>query len=493
MIPSRRRSAASWPVPFRTAWTLLALLASQWVATAAGPYRIPTPAATATSRSLQTALDRYVATPDPTFAWKAVGTASKDGVSVTSIDLTSQTWLTPSEVNRPVWKHWLTVVRPPNVASDTALLFISGGSNRDQDPPKPGKELGMIALATRSVVVELKMVPNQTLIFDNDGRERVEDDLIAYTWDKYLRTGDERWPARLPMTKAAVRAMDAVEAWTGTAEGGGKSIRRFVVAGGSKRGWTTWTTAIVDNRVVAIAPIVIDCLNLEASMLHHYRAYGFYAPAVGNYTEQGIMNWLGTPEMTALRKIEDPFEYRDRLTLPKLIMNAGGDQFFLPDSSQFYFDQLPGVKYLRYVPNADHSLRGSDAYETLGAWQFATANRVTLPRFSWKTEANGTLRVTAADAPKAVKFWQINNPTARDFRLEVVGPAWWSRPLTDEGGGVYQGRPSEAKGYTAYLIELTYDIGAPVPLKLTTQVKVTPDTLPHAAPNPVRPKGFLQK
>ena len=100
--------------------------------------------------------------------------------------------------------------------------------------------------------------------------------MIAYTWDKFLRTGDERWPARLPMTKAVVRAMDAMTAFCASAGGRRRAtVDRFVVAGASKRGWTTWTTAAVDPRVVAIAPIVIDVLNVEPSFEHHYRAYGF--------------------------------------------------------------------------------------------------------------------------------------------------------------------------------------------------------------------------
>ena len=454
-----------------------------------------TSAATAAFHSPETALDRYVAQPDPSFAWTVVGTTNIGRCEVALIDLTSQTWLTTNEVNRTLWKHWLTVARPKDRAHDTALLVIAGGANREGDRPKPSAELTRIAEATRSVVVELKMVPNQPLIFHGDGKERVEDDLIAYTWDQFLRTGDTRWPARLPMTKSVVRAMDAVGAFTATEQGGRRPVATYVVAGGSKRGWTTWTTAAVDQRVVAVCPIVIDLLNIEPSFTHHYRAYGAFAPAVGNYVEQGIMNWQGTPEYRALMKIEEPFEYRDRLTQPKLIMNACGDQFFLPDSSQFYFDELQGPKYLRYIPNTDHSLKGSDAYPTLMAWHHATINRTPLPRFTWKQEAPGRIRVQVTDAPKRVKLWQAHNPKARDFRLETIGAAWTSVDLTPDAQGQYVGQitPPSA-GWTAAMVELTYDLGAAAPLKLTTAVYVTPDRLPFAPDKPeLRVKGFLSR
>ncbi|MSU85061.1 MAG: hypothetical protein EXS21_08135, partial [Pedosphaera sp.] len=245
--------------------------------------------------SPETALDRYVVQPDASFAWKVATTTNLGRCQVTVIDLTSQTWLTTNEVNRTLWKHWLTVARPKDLAHKTALLVIAGGANREGELPKPSAELTRIAEATRSVVVELKMIPNQALIFHRDGKERVEDDLIAYTWDQFLRTGDSRWPARLPMTKSVVRAMDAVSAFTATPAGGAQAVETYVVAGGSKRGWTTWTTAAVDKRVVALCPIVIDMLNIEPSFKHHFQAYGNYAPAVGNYVEQGIMNWQGTP------------------------------------------------------------------------------------------------------------------------------------------------------------------------------------------------------
>jgi PhoPQ-activated pathogenicity-related protein len=351
------------------------------------------------------------------------------------------------------------------------------------------------ALATRSVVAELKMVPNQPITFAGEGRGRSEDSLIAYTWDKFMRTGDETWPARLPMTKSAVRAMDTITAFCASEPGGGVTVNQFMVAGGSKRGWTTWTTAAVDKRVVAIAPFVIDLLNVVPSFEHHYKAYGFYAPAVGDYEAMRIMDWRGTPEYAALLKIEEPYEYRDRLTLPKFIINSTGDQFFLPDSWRFYYDQLLGEKYLRYVPNTDHSLRGSDATETLLACYASVLNNRPLPQYAWSQQPDGSIRVRPQSPPREVKLWQATNPNARDFRLEKIGKAWTSTPVSAEPDGTYVGRVQKPeKGYTAYMLELTYDSGFNVPLKFTTGVYVNPDQLPHHLPPQTEvPKGFTSR
>lgn len=437
-----------------------------------------------TDRAPLTALDRYVHQPDPAYTWKLAASVKGDGGTAHVLQMTSQSWLTTNEVNRTEWRHWLVVIRPDQVEHTTGLLFIGGGNNRDDRPPKVNGDLVRVARQTRSVVAELRMVPNQPLIFGGDGVERVEDDLIAYAWDKFLRTGEARWAPRMAMTKAAVRAMDTITAFCASEAGGGATVESFVVAGGSKRGWTTWTTGIVDRRVKAICPIVIDVLNMSASMRHHFQAYGFYAPAVGDYVRHGIMNWFGTPEMTALQALVDPYSYRDRLTLPKLMLNACGDQFFLPDSSQFYFSGLSGPKYLRYVPNADHSLKGSDAMETLLAWQDAIAAGRALPVFEWSHGNLGALTVRAKDRPLTVKLWQASNPKARDFRLETLGPVWQATDLAARDGAYEARVETPAQGWTAYMVELAFDIGAPAPLKLTTDVRVIPETLPFPPPEP---------
>jgi PhoPQ-activated pathogenicity-related protein len=238
----------------------------------------------------------------------------------------------------------------------------------------------------------------------------------------------------------------------------------------------------VDPRVVAIAPIVIDVLNLGPSLVHHWETYGFWAPAIKEYSDIGLQNWHGTPEYAKLLKIEDPWEYRQRLTIPKFIINSAGDQFFPPDSSRFYFDDLPGQKFLRYVPNTDHSLKKSDAWMTLLACYEAILHQSDLPSFKWTTMADGSLDVDCKTAPTKALLWSATNETARDFRLESFGAKWTSSELAAAAAtpGKYTATVTKPKaGWTAWFVELTFPSGRTSPWKFTTSVQMNPDTFAH--------------
>lgn len=474
---------AMWTPPGRPAWGIPG-------GTVYGQAAVARPAPKATPRpAAETALDRYVQAPDAAFRFSVVATRPGEGHTTYLLEMVSQRWLTAAEVDRPEWRHWLTIIKPDGVAHSTGFLLVAGGDTRRKPPERTDAGLLDIALTTKSVVAELRMVPNQPLVFANDGgRERTEDEIVAYTWDKYLRTGDERWPARLPMTKAVVRAMDAVTAFcasvpAGSGAGTAATVDRFVVAGASKRGWTAWTTAAVDRRVVALVPIVIDVLNVEPSFDHHFRAYGFYAPSVKDYEEEDLMAWLGTPQYRALMRIEDPYEYRDRLTMPKYLVNATGDQFFLPDSWKFYLSELPGETHVRYVPNADHSLKGSDALASVAAFYSSILTATPRPEMTWETSAGGRIRVRSAATPTSVTAWRATNPAARDFRLETLGPVWQSTTLEPVSPGVWETTVAAPPGgWSAGLIEMRFPSGSKYPFVFTSGVAVVPDRLPHAAP-----------
>ncbi|HEV3262715.1 MAG TPA: PhoPQ-activated pathogenicity-related family protein [Gemmataceae bacterium] len=458
----------SWIVPLITI-TLSAALGLTTGASAAEPVN-----------GEATPLDKYVAKPDPAYAWKVIKTVPGKDYTTFVVDLKSQRWRSLRDVDRTLWRHWLVIVKPNTVNHDTAFLTIGGGANGSPAPEKPSPMSVKFALATNSVVAELRMVPNQPLVFDGDGKRRSEDDLIAYAWVRYLDTQDPTWLPRLPMVKSAVRAMDTVTELLASAQGGKTPIKKFVVAGGSKRGWTTWLTGAVDHRVVAIIPIVIDVVNVRACSINHFRSYGFWAPAVGDYSKHKIHDRMDSPQYAELLRIVDPYFYRDRLTMPKFILNAAGDQYFPPDSSNFYFGDLRGVKYLRYVPNADHSLRGSDAQESMLAFYQAVLTKTPLPQFTWKMLPDGSIRVQTKDKPAEVNLWQATNPKARDFRLVSIGPAYKKSRLEGAGDGTYVAKvPRPATGWTAFFVELVFDGGAKVPFKFTTQVSIVPDVLPH--------------
>ena len=126
----------------------------------------------------QTPLDRYVAAPDTNYSYQLVNTIRGQDGTASVLEMTSQAWLTTNEVDRPLWKHWLTIVRPDVVASTKALLFITGGANDGAPPKSADANLVRIARATKSVVAELKMVPNQPLVFAGETEGRKEDALI---------------------------------------------------------------------------------------------------------------------------------------------------------------------------------------------------------------------------------------------------------------------------------------------------------------------------
>ncbi|MBL9122765.1 MAG: PhoPQ-activated pathogenicity-related family protein [Planctomycetaceae bacterium] len=432
----------------------------------------------------ETALDRYIAKPDASYAWKLLATHPGQGQTTYVLELTSQTWRSAKDVDRPVWTHWLTIVRPARSRASHALLFIGGGSHAAPAPTAAAERTLATALGANCMTAELSGVPNQPLRFaDSPEQGRSEDDLIAYSRVRYIQSRDEEWLVRLAMVKSAVRAMDAVQEFLPTVEAQAPRIEKFMVAGGSKRGWTTWLTAVVDPRVEAIVPLVIDALNSQQITRHHFEAYGFFSPALQDYVNHKIFpNLIGTPEYGEVLAIEDPYAYRDRprLRLPKYLINAAGDEFFLPDNSQFYYGELPPEKHLRYVPNAKHSLAGSDARESLQVFCQAVMDGRPRPRYTWRKESNGALRVEVQDRPREVNLWQATNPQARDFRLDTLGPAYTATRLAEQSPGVYLGSVAPpSAGYTAFFVELVYESGYPHPYKFTTGVSVTPDVLPY--------------
>ncbi len=446
-------------------------------------------------------LRAYIDNGDDSYSWKIESINRMEDLTHVVVDLTSQTWLTKEQVDRSVWKHWLEIYVPQQVQTKTALLYIAGGRNGRAAPEYALNEAAQIALKTNNIVAKLGQVPNQKLRFNHEFFERKEDNLIAYSWTQYLKTNDTTWIALLPMVKSAIRAMDAVSEVVKDQElGSHHRVDRFVLTGGSKRGWTAWLAAAMDDRVAALIPIVFDTLNMSESMQHHFKSLGFWSFAIADYVAEGIMSQIDGYQVGEILKVVDPYEYRDVLTMPKYIINSAGDQFFVPDSHQFYWEELSGPKYLRYIPNSDHGLAGTDAIESVATFFWLIANNKELPNITLSRSRSSLQMGDKLDTVLQFNRWKAENPTSRDFRLLPHedshlprGVTWekteivldealgWLSEVTESAEDFSLQNNSDSKpqsGWAAYLDEVVLDLGFSSPLKLTTGVKIIPNTLP---------------
>ncbi len=429
-------------------------------------------------------LDAYVHRPDPSFGWRLHRWIEGPNHRAAVLELTSQTWLSAAEVDRPVWKHWLTLVIPPEIKHDTAFLYITGGQHGDPAPERAIGRFIKMAVETGTVVAELQNVPNQPLTFaERPGEPLIEDAIIAHRQVGFLESRDPEALVRLPMVKSGVAAMTAIQQFMASEAGGG--VARFVVSGGSKRGWTSWLAGAVDRRVRAIIPIVINVLNQDEVIRHHWGAMGFFSPALKDYVEHGLVpGKIGDPGLVEVRRIEDPMGYMRRraMRMPKLIINAVGDEFFPPDATRYSYRQLPPVKRLRMLPNSRHSTEGTDIFDTMLAFYDAVLNARPLPDYHWRVAKDGSVVVRPSEPPREALLWRATNPERRDFRADTLGErAFEAIPLIPRNNGTYvAGVAAPERGFAAWFVELTFEGATRHPFKFTTEVFVSPDVLPYA-------------
>jgi len=397
----------------------------------------------------------YVAKPDDAFKWELRETQEKPNGKVYDLHMVSQVW------QGLTWEHQIQVYEPKEVRYPKALpLMITGGGAGADD-----QNMGlMVANLVGARIAVLYHIPNQPLF---DGLN--EDALISYTWVKYMETGDEDWGCNFPMVKATVRAMDCLDAvakeqWNTELEG-------FVPFGASKRGWTTYLTGcVVPERCLGLAPMVFDILTMPVQIQHQREFWGDYSPMIDDYTEKGLQAVFDTDRGFRLSWMVDPYNFRDRLTMPKLVILGSSDPYWPTDAVNFYYPGLPSPKLLLIDPNSGHGL--DDFMRLAGSLAgfftlVADKQPLPSPMWQWDETAEGLKLTVTGTKPDETRLWVTHN-TKRDFRPSK----WEEQPLDAEGDAFVAAIPRLEGEYLAAYGELVYKVGA-ARLTVSTQPYVT--------------------
>lgn len=418
----------------------------------------------------ENALKSYLNNGDKTYNWELKDSTILGNVTAYHLLLTSQKW------RKYTWRHQLTVFIPQNRLYDGALLFITGGSDKDEQPNWSKKDdlwkpLADMAETNKAVVALIKQVPNQPLYGD-----LAEDALISYTLHQFKQDKDYSWPLLFPMVKSAVRSMDAVQEFT--KQKVKFEVKNFVISGASKRGWTTWlSSAIDDKRVKAIGPMVIDMLNMPATLSYQKTTYGEYSIEIEDYVKLGIPQGTETADGKALTTMIDPFSYRKNMTVPKILFIGTNDDYWTVDAIKHYFGEIPGKNMIHYVPNVGHNLGGGkQAFEALSAFFGTTIMNKPYPVSTWTfndTSIGVQLQVNPEqnDIVEAT-LWHTTS-TDRDFRNNL----WVSKNIKlKDLPSIKLTQSYPAKGYQAFYVDMKYKGPNGGTYTVSTRVFVTDGT-----------------
>ena len=350
----------------------------------------------------------YVSKKDSSYCWKLINSKTNFNKSVIyELELTSLKW------RKLVWTHRLRIVIPAKINKKNSLAaFMIAGS---ADGTTELAIISKIAEKTCTPAAVLHDVPNQPLF-----RGLKEDALIAQTFLDFINNGNPNDLLLFPMAKSVVKGMDAM---TDFCKNKFKiNIDEFVTFGASKRGWTTWLSAVVDKRVKAIAPIVYDNLDLEKQMELQISDFGKFSDQIADYTNLGITEMMisKVPNAIAVGKMVDPFAYLEKLQIPKLIIIGANDQYWPIDAINVYYKKLKGDTYIHYVPNVGHNLGGQyiRAVDAIAELVKSVQNKTKLPKLKADysiTKNKIKVRCTSSVKPEKIQAWVTISKT-KDFR-----------------------------------------------------------------------------
>lgn len=401
------------------------------------------------------ALADYVQAADGSTDWTRIAGGDFGAGRFLAAELQSQTW------RGSPWRHQFAIYMPAKLAVERPplVLWVDGGSTPEGQVQPPAKQLPILAAIADAAglpAAVVRQVPNQPL----EGGRR-EDDLIAHTFEQFFESGDPASLLLLPMVKTVTSALDAAadlvqREWQFDIDG-------CVVAGASKRGWTSWLAAAVEPRVKGLVPMVIDMLDLPRHMRLQIESFGAPSEALHDYVSRDLHRRLDTPRGDELLTIVDPVRHAAAITQPKIIALGTNDEYWPLESLDLYRGRLRGPTWVSYAPNSGHDIPPLRVAPLVAALGRHVAGVEPLPDVAWSCDTASRICALAADPlPAETLLWTAASDT-RDFRRAK----WTSQRVQLTDGRCREPLEPPAAGFRAAVVECRY-ARTPLPVYLST-------------------------
>jgi len=97
-------------------------------------------------------------------------------------------------------------------------------------------------------------------------------------------------------------------------------------------------------------------LNMPVNIAYQKEVWGDYSIQIEDYVKPGITQDLESAEGKDLTTMIDPYSYRTKLDMPKMIIMGTNDEYWPVDAVKNYYNELPGENYIHYEPNVGHGM-----------------------------------------------------------------------------------------------------------------------------------------
>jgi PhoPQ-activated pathogenicity-related protein len=203
--------------------------------------------------------------------------------------------------------------------------------------------------------------------------------------------------------------------------------------------------------------MVIDMLNMPATLNYQFTTYGEYSIEIEDYVKLEIPQGTETPDGRNITTMIDPYSYRKKYNLPKMIFIGTNDPYWTVDATKHYINEIPGENLIHYVPNAGHNLAGGkQAFESLNSFFAITLKNIKYPVCVWdaKDTEHGVDFSLKTESENLVEahLWETTSMD-KDFRNNL----WLNRKLKiNDPSAIKFTKSYPKKGHQAFYVELKY-------------------------------------